>query len=107
LRRPAPGLAAPLGFIARRRIVAALRAGLAEAGRDPDHPLRRQVVESADDFVVRLRTDPTLIARVEAVKAELLGSSLVAELAEEAATAVRQNLLRDLARPKSEAATLL
>jgi len=46
-------------------------------------------------------------ARVEAVKAEVLGSSLVAELAEEAATAVRQSLVRDLARPKSEAVTWL
>lgn len=105
--RLALGLADLLGFIDRRRIVTALRAGLAEAGRDPDHPLRRQLVESVADLVVRLRTDPALIARVEGVKAELLGSSLVAELAEEAATAVRQNLLRDLARPKSEAVTWL
>jgi len=105
--RLALGLADLLGFIDRRRIVAALRSGLAEAGRDPDHPLRRQVVESVADLVVRLRTDPALIARVEGVKAELLRSSLVAELAEEAATAVRQNLLRDLARPKSEAVTWL
>jgi uncharacterized membrane-anchored protein YjiN (DUF445 family) len=105
--RLALGLADLLGFIDRRRIVAALRAGLAEAGRDPDHPLRHQLVESVADLVVRLRTDPALIARVEGVKAELLGSSLVAELAEEAATAVRQNLLRDLARRKSEAVTWL
>src|SRR5262249_56494100 len=36
-----------------------------------------------------------------------LGGTLVAGLAEEAATTVRQSLLRDLARPKSEAVTWL
>src|SRR5207248_60341 len=105
--RLALGLADLLGFIDRRRIVAALRSVLAEAGRDPDHPLRRQVVESVAELVVRLRTDHALIARVEAVKAEFLRSSLVADFADEAAAAVRQNLLRDLARSKSEAVTWL
>ncbi len=105
--RLALGMADLLGLIDRARIVAALRAGLTDAARDSNHPLRRQLVESVAELAGRLRTDGTLIARVEAVKAEVLGSSLVAELAEEAATAVRQSLLRDLARPKSEAVTWL
>ncbi len=105
--RLALGMADLLGLIDRARIVAALRAGLTDAARDSNHPLRRQLVESVAELAGRLRTDGTLIARVEAVKAEVLGSSLVAELAEEAATAVRQSLVRDLARPKSEAVTWL
>ena len=96
-----------LGLIDRRRIVAVLRAGLTDAARDPDHPLRRQLADSAAELAARLRSDATLIVRVEALKAELLGSRLMAELAEEAATAVRQSLLRDLARPKSDAVTWL
>src|SRR2546427_2160039 len=63
--RLALGLADLLGFIDRRRIVAALRAGLAEAGRDPGHPLRRPPVARGADPRVRLRTDPALIARVD------------------------------------------
>ncbi len=105
--RLALGMADLLGLIDRARIVAALRAGLTDAARDSNHPLRRQLVESVAELAGRLRTDVALIARVEGVKAEVLGSSLVAELAEEAATAVRQSLVRDLARPKSEAVTWL
>ena len=105
--RLALGMADLLGLIDRRRIVAVLRAGLTDAARDPDHPLRRQLADSAAELAARLRSDATLIVRVEALKAELLGSRLMAELAEEAATAVRQSLLRDLARPKSDAVTWL
>ncbi|HEU5320313.1 MAG TPA: DUF445 family protein, partial [Methylomirabilota bacterium] len=85
------------------RIVAALRAGLIEVAQDPDHPLRARVSEALDDFIGRLRGDPALAARVEAVKVEVVGSPVVGRVVEDAARAVRRALLADIERPASEA----
>jgi len=100
--RVALGLADVLGFIDRERIVAALSAGLAEVARDPAHPLRMRLSEALGEFATRLRTDSALSARVEAVKGELLGSPVVARLADDAARELRRMLLADLERPDSE-----
>lgn len=101
--RLALGLADVFGLISRERIVTALRRGLEDVARDPGHPLRGRVREAIDEFAARLRHDPTTAARVETVKADLLGSPVVARLAEDAARAVRRVLLEDLERPQSEA----
>jgi uncharacterized membrane-anchored protein YjiN (DUF445 family) len=101
--RLALGLAGLLGLIDRRRVVATLRAGLADLARDPAHPLRARLGEALGDFAHRLRHDAALAARVEAVKTELVGSPVVARLAAQAARAVRRMLEEDLARPDSEA----
>jgi len=45
---------------------------LAEVASDPDHALRHQFDEWVAELAVRLRTDPEVIARGEAIKAELL-----------------------------------
>ncbi len=101
--RVALGLADVLGLIDRERIVRALSSGFAEVARDPAHPLRARLSEAVGDFAARLRTDAALAARVEAVKAELLGSPAVARLVDDAARALRRMLLADLERPDSEA----
>lgn len=100
--RVALGLADLFGLIDRERIVAALRAGLTELARDPDHPLRASLSDAVGDFAGRLRTDAGLAARVEAAKEEFLGSPVVARLADDAARMVRRALLADLERPDSE-----
>ncbi|MBI1846856.1 MAG: DUF445 domain-containing protein [Candidatus Rokubacteria bacterium] len=105
--RIALGFADLLGLIDRERLVAALHAGLREVARDPAHPLRRQIAETIGELGARLRGDAALIARVEAVKRELLGSEALARLAEEAARAVRAALAADLERVPSESITWL
>jgi uncharacterized membrane-anchored protein YjiN (DUF445 family) len=100
--RVALGLADLLGLIDRERIVAAVAAGLEEMAADPAHPLRARLSDAIADFAHRLRTDAALTARVEAVKEELLGSPMVARLADDAARALHQTLLADLERPDSE-----
>jgi uncharacterized membrane-anchored protein YjiN (DUF445 family) len=96
------GFADLFGVIDRERVVAALHAGLRDVARDPGHPLRRQLEDAVAELPRRLREDPALSARVEAVKAELLEGELVARLAEEAVAALRRALTADLARPGSQ-----
>jgi uncharacterized membrane-anchored protein YjiN (DUF445 family) len=100
--RVALGLADLLGLIDRERIVAALGAGLIKVAQDPEHPLRARASEALDDFIGRLRGDPALVARVEAVKEEVVGNPVVGRVVEDAARAVRRALLADIAQPTSE-----
>jgi uncharacterized membrane-anchored protein YjiN (DUF445 family) len=102
--RLALGLADVFGLVDPERMVRALHAGLLEIARDPAHPLREQIAEWLGELGNRLRTDPALAARVEAVKEEVLGSDVVARVAEAAATALRRALLADLGGPRSEVA---
>ena len=97
------GFADVLGLIDREKIVSALRAGLQDVATDAQHPLRARAGEALDDLVARLRHDPATAERVETLKADLLGSEVVARLAEDAARALRRALLEDLERPDSEA----
>jgi uncharacterized membrane-anchored protein YjiN (DUF445 family) len=98
------GLADLLGVLDRDRIVAALRAGLQEIADDPDHPLRRQLLDALGQLPDRLRQDPALAARIEAAKDELLASAGVAELSRDLAAALHRALVRDLAAPDSAVA---
>lgn len=100
--RLALGLADLFGLIDRTRLVAALHAGLADVAADPAHPLRRQLADGVGDLAARLRSDPGLAERVEAFKAEVLGSPVLTGLVEDAVAAVRGALAADLARPASE-----
>lgn len=98
------GFADLVGVIDRERIVSALHAGLREVVRDPDHPLRRQLEEALAELPRRLREDEALAARVEALKAEVLGGDLVERLAEEALGALQRALNADLAGRESHVA---
>lgn len=97
------GMADLLGLIDRDRLVNALRAGLGEVASDPAHPLRREIADTIRALPDRLRTDPGVAARVEALKDEVLASPVLGALVDEAAAAVRRALAADLAAPKSEA----
>jgi uncharacterized membrane-anchored protein YjiN (DUF445 family) len=89
------------GMIDRQRMVSALHAGLQEVARDPGHPLRRQIEEALAGLPGRLRTEPALAARVEALKAELLEGELVTRVAEEAVAGLERALKADLAGAES------
>jgi uncharacterized membrane-anchored protein YjiN (DUF445 family) len=101
--RLAMGLAQLVGLLDRDRIVAALRRGLREVARDPDHPLRERLAEAVAELPGRLRSDPKLAARLEAVKEDLLGAPFVLGLVQDAARAVSEALLADLRDPDSGA----
>jgi uncharacterized membrane-anchored protein YjiN (DUF445 family) len=96
------GLATLLGVLDRDRLVAALHAGLREVARDREHPLRAQGIEVVADLERRLTTDPALIARVEAAKAELLAAPAVAALLDDAAAALTRTLRAELGAEHSE-----
>jgi uncharacterized membrane-anchored protein YjiN (DUF445 family) len=101
--RLALGLAGILGLLDREKIVGALQAGLREMALDPEHPLRARASAAVADLAGRLRGDPALVARVEALKHELLESPAVSRLVEDAVRTLRETLREDLQRPRSEA----
>ena len=96
------GLAHLFGVVDRDRLVAALQTGLREVARDPSHPLRAQIAATIAGLPSRLRDDPKLAARVEALKVEALRSPALARLIDDAAAAVWQALAADVESPKSE-----
>jgi uncharacterized membrane-anchored protein YjiN (DUF445 family) len=91
-----------LGLIDRDRLVSALRAALAKVADDPNDPLRRRIAEALAELPGRLRTEPALAARVEATKTELLTSSALSGLVEDAAAGLSRALVTDLASHRSE-----
>jgi uncharacterized membrane-anchored protein YjiN (DUF445 family) len=96
------GLATLLGVLDRERLVTALHAGLREVAKDRDHPLRTRGIEVLADLEGRLTGDPVLIARVEAVKVELLAAPAVAVLLDDAAAAVTRTLRAELTGERAE-----
>ena len=96
------GMADLLGLIDRRRIAASLRAGVREAADDPEHPVRRTLRGGLAELPGRLRAEPALAERVDAVAAEVLAGEplrgLLADLGEMLQRAIRA----DVGGPRSE-----
>jgi uncharacterized membrane-anchored protein YjiN (DUF445 family) len=96
------GLAQILGVVDRERLVTSLQSGLREVAADPEHPLRRHIADSVAELPARLRNDPDLAKRIEAVKQEALGSPVLARLLDDATAAIRQAVATDIATEDSE-----
>jgi uncharacterized membrane-anchored protein YjiN (DUF445 family) len=96
------GLADLFGFIDRRRIRAALRAGVRDVADDPAHPLRATLLGALASFAERLRREPELASRVEGTVRELLESDELRGLAGDLAHALQHTLLVDIGRERSE-----
>ncbi len=96
------GLASLVGLIDANRLVSSLQAALEKIAADPHDPLRRRFSEALAGLPKRLRSEPELIARVEAAKQDLLGSAAVTELIEDAAAGFQRMLVADLAGGRSE-----
>jgi uncharacterized membrane-anchored protein YjiN (DUF445 family) len=99
------GLADIVGLIDRNRLVAALHAALTRFADDPHDPFRKELADMIAAFPVQLRTDPAVAARVESAKRELLESRVVGDLIRSTAVEVRDALVADLARSRSETVT--
>jgi uncharacterized membrane-anchored protein YjiN (DUF445 family) len=97
-------LADVLGLIDRGRLASALMAAIREIAEDGNHPLRIRLAEILAEFPERLRTEPELAARVEALKDELVGSPVTTRLIEGAAAGLRRALVTDLENDESDIA---
>jgi uncharacterized membrane-anchored protein YjiN (DUF445 family) len=73
------GLDAVAGAYAARKIVAAVGRIVAEMGADAEHPLRQRFDASVAEFVERLKSDPALQARTEALKRDVLAQPQLAD----------------------------
>jgi uncharacterized membrane-anchored protein YjiN (DUF445 family) len=96
------GLAELFGLIDRDRLVSALRRALQEIAEREDHPLRIRLAEAVENLPERLRRDPELAARIDALKDELIGSPVMARLIEGAANGLRRALAVELQDDHSE-----
>ena len=68
------GLDTAAGRYATRKLVSGVIHLIGELSADPEHPLRLQFDDYVADVVVRLREEPQLRGKVEAVKRDLLAS---------------------------------
>ncbi|MFN0093144.1 MAG: DUF445 domain-containing protein [Acidimicrobiales bacterium] len=75
---------------------------LADVAADPDHELRRAFDRRARDLAERLRADPVLAQRAEAVKEELLAHPEFEAWLGELAAALKRSLVASAADPGSE-----
>ncbi|MBI1737517.1 MAG: DUF445 domain-containing protein, partial [Candidatus Rokubacteria bacterium] len=98
------GLADAFGLINRERVIDALAGGLHAVARDPEHPVRRRVIDTFAMLPGRLAGDAELIARVEAVKVELIESPMVAKLVDDALAELGRVIEADLATPRPDLA---
>jgi uncharacterized membrane-anchored protein YjiN (DUF445 family) len=96
------GVADFMGLIDRRRIVAALRSGAREIAEDPGHPARLTLLGALRELPPRLRSDPALAARVDAVAREMLEGERVRRLLQDVADLLERHVVADLDRPRSE-----
>jgi len=96
------GVAKVFGLIDHDRLVAALHAALKKFADDPDDPLRRQLSRMIATWPARLRDEPDVAARIEAVKAELVDSPMMTKLLGDVATGLHASLIADLTAARSE-----
>lgn len=92
--KPVEGIADSLAD----RIARALLDELNEILSQPAHPLRRDYEQWLQDYVRRLREDPALADRVEAIKQNLIGHERVQEYVRGLWDQVHASLRRDLER---------
>jgi len=95
------GIADLLGLIDSGRIVAALKSGAHEVADDPHHPLRRSLRAGLEELPRRLRTEPALAARVDAVARELLEGDTLRDLLKDAAAMLQRSVLADVDAQRS------
>ena len=82
------------------RVVSGIGRTLGEVSADPEHPLRRKFDTAVSDFIERLQTSPSTIARAEELKHELLGHPAVREFSASLWTDVKAKLARYAERPE-------
>jgi uncharacterized membrane-anchored protein YjiN (DUF445 family) len=95
------GLDQVAGRYATEKIVAGVVRLVGEMGADPQHPLRLRFDEFVATLIVRLKDDPALRMKGEALKAELLAHPALAQYLHGLWSELIAWLQRDLARDES------
>jgi len=90
-----------LGDKLAERLAKALMSELQSMLADPTHPVRADYAAWLQDYLGRLRSDPTLAEQVAAIKTRLLDHPDLALYLQQVWTEVREALARDLAREDS------
>ena len=81
------------------KVVAAIERTLAEVGMDPDHRLRRQFDGLLIDWIVRLQEEPSVRARAEEIKYQVLDDPTSRALTASLWTEVKKVLARQAEAP--------
>jgi len=84
------------------KIVRRINAYIQEVNADPAHELRYRFDTAVSGFIARLKSDPQLRAKVEAVKQDVLHNQVVSDYARGLAGDIKDWLLRDLQQPRSQ-----
>ena len=82
-------------------ILSGLQRLLAEAGDDPDHPLRAKVMEGLETLAHRLQHDPDMQARVGRLRDEIVGNPAMQAWMESLWRQARQALLHAARDPRT------
>jgi uncharacterized membrane-anchored protein YjiN (DUF445 family) len=83
-------------------MIGAMEDLIAEAARDPDHPLRRRVTDILARFAGDLKNDPVMHARIATVTGEVLSHPAVSDALDAAWAHVKEALRKDLAKEDSQ-----
>jgi uncharacterized membrane-anchored protein YjiN (DUF445 family) len=95
------GLDNVAGRYATAKMVAGVIRLIGEMAEDPQHPLRLQFDEFVVSFIVRLKEDPELRARVETIKQDLLAQPALAAYLQGLWSELMMWVQKDLARDDS------
>jgi uncharacterized membrane-anchored protein YjiN (DUF445 family) len=87
---------------AGEKIVKRINALIQEVNADPDHEIRGKFDSAVTNFIVRLKSDPLLRARVEAVKLEVVHNQSIADYAKSLGNDLKNWLNHDLQQPDSK-----
>lgn len=82
------------------RVVSGIGRTLGEVSADPEHPLRHKFDTAVNEFIERLQSSPSTIARAEELKHELLAHPAVREFSASLWTDVKAKLARYAERPE-------
>lgn len=83
------------------RLLDGARKTLGELSEDPDHPLYAQFTQTLDRWIVNLQYDPTVRARGEELKQELLAHPMLREVAGSLWQDLKASLLAQSSAPDS------
>jgi len=86
---------------AGEKIVKRINGFIQDVNADPAHELRYQFDDAVADFITRLKSDPALRAKVEAIKLEVVHDNFLTSYVESIGSDLKNWLRTDLHRPES------
>jgi uncharacterized membrane-anchored protein YjiN (DUF445 family) len=87
---------------AGEKIVRRINAYIQEISADPAHEVRYRFDTAVSGFIARLKTDPELRAKIEAIKQDVVHNQAVSDYARGIANDIKEWLRHDLQQPGSQ-----